>query len=125
MPKRKGASSPARRMAWHVASDITWVAIYRGAMLGLLSLVVTLVGWQSSRIINRQDELSKQVSELRTDISVEQTNVMNLTGEVASNATSIHEGEKRLTRTNDRQIEMAKQIAVIESQLSDLRAARR
>jgi len=112
-------------MAWHVASDITWVALYRGIVVFLITMVVGMVSWQSNRIISRQDELSKLVGDLRTDISVEQNNVMNLTAAVAKSDASIHDEEKRLNRTNDRQIEMAKQIAVIESQLMDLRAVRR
>ena len=126
MPKKKPEPpSPARRMAWHVASDITWVALYRGIVVFLITMVVGMVSWQSNRIISRQDELSKLVGDLRTDISVEQNNVMNLTAAVAKSDASIHDEEKRLNRTNDRQIEMAKQIAVIESQLMDLRAVRR
>ena len=123
--KPKPAPGPGRTLAWQVASNITWIAIYRAGMLGAISLVIGIISWQSDRIITRQDELSKQVGELRTDISVEQNNVMNLTRAVASNAASIHDEEKRLNRTNERQIDMGKDIAVLKSQIDDLRAGRR
>lgn len=125
MPKAKPKASPARELAWHMAADISWVAIYRSIMIFLVTVVMGMVGWQSNRIINRQDEMAKQISDLRTDITREQGNVMNLTDTVAKTSASIHDEEKRLNRTNDRQIEMAKQIAVIESRLDDLRAARK
>lgn len=123
--KRPPPPSTLRKFAWHAASDITWVALYRSAVGVLLALIVGMIGWQSNRIITKQDDLSKQVGELKTDISVEQTRVMSLAAAVAKNATAIHDEEKRLNRTNDRQIEMSKEIAVIQSQLADLRAARR
>jgi len=112
-------------MAWHMAADINWVALYRAGVGFLLMLVVGLIGYQSSRIISRQDELYSSLGGLRTEMRVEQRTVMALTETVAKNAAAVHDGEKRLNRTNDRQIEMSKTIAVIESQLMDLRAVRR
>lgn len=120
--KKRSAATPARALAWHMASDISWVAIYRAAMLGLLSIVITMVGWQSSRIISRQDETVKEIAALRTAVSVEQTNVMNLNADVAGLAADIIKVDSRLSRTNDRQTEMGNAISVLQSQIGDLRA---
>lgn len=113
MAKRKGVGEQR--------TDIAWLVLYRGAMIALLSLVLTMVGWQSSRIIARQDEAALQIAELRTDVSVQQTTVMNLTAQVSSNTADTTKVDVRLTRTNERQTEMGNDLAVMKSQLEDLR----
>jgi len=105
-----------------MAADINWVAMYRAAMLGLLSLVIGMVGWQSNRIINRQDDSAKEIVAIRLETSIDRTNMMNLTTDVGSLAADIIKGDARLGRTNERQTEMMSAISVLQSQMSDLRA---
>lgn len=115
--KKKAEAGPARRVAWHVASDITWIAIYRALMLAAISLVITMVGWQSSRIITRQDETGTEIAMLRTEVSI-------LRDQVPALAADIIKGEMRMSRANDRQTEMSNALAVLEARVEDLRTAR-
>lgn len=104
------------------ARDDAWLIYYRGAMLGLISLVMAMGAWQSNRIITRQDEMATQLGELREDVSVEQTRLINVQGDVAAAKADVAKQDVRLSRNNDRQIEMGNEIAVMKSQLEDLRA---
>lgn len=111
MPKRK---TPPR--------DDMWLMYYRGAMLGLISLVIAMVAWQSNRIITRQDDLAVQVGEIREDVSVEQSRLMDVVADVSAAKADSAKQDVRLTRTNERQTEMGNALAVMKSQLDDIRS---
>lgn len=119
--KKIQPAGPARRVAWHLASDINWVALYRSAMAAMASMILAMVVWQSNRIITRQDDQTNAIAMLRTELSVERANVMNLGNDVAGLSADLIKGDTRLSRTNERQTEMMNAIAVLQSRVDDLR----
>lgn len=74
-----------------------WMNMYRSALLGVLSVMVVLVGWEAERVIGRLDNIEKAQSEAAKTQAVTDNRILVLEKDKDAQWVVLNDHEHRIT----------------------------